>query len=181
MSRLKLLLLVLIIAALGIVFIQNREPLALKILCPDITQSCRYQTPSLPLAVWIFLFALGGIITSLLGQMLNRYRYSGSTKRKYVATNDAEDQRQSWSRRDSMDRVDSYQTDSYSTTQNEDNTSYSKISYEKPQEPESIERSGSTYSYKYKDKKGENNGVSKTSADSASDINLNKDDDEDWI
>ena len=176
MSRLKSLLLVLIIVALGIVFIQNRQPLALKMLCPDSNQSCFYQTPTLPLAVWIFLFTLGGMITSLLGQMFNRYRYSGSIQRKYVATNDTEDRRQNWSRTDSIDRPDSY-----STIQDGDSTSttYGKIGYEKPQEPQSVERSGSTYSYKYKDKKGENNSVSTTSTES--DINLNKDDDEDWI
>lgn len=176
MSRLKSLLLILIIVALGIVFVQNREPLALKMLCPDSNQSCFYQTPTLPLAVWILLFTLGGMITSLLGQALNRYRYSGSTKRKYIATNDIEERRQSWSTRDSIDR-----SDSYSTIQDGDSTSttHSKISYEKPQEPQSVERSGSTYSYKYKDKKGENNSVSTTSTES--DINLNKDDEEDWI
>lgn len=167
MTRLKLFLLILIIAALGIVFIQNREPIALKMLCPDNAQSCVYQTPSLPLAVWIGLFTLGGAIVSMLGQALNRYRYGGRAKQKYAAENGA-GRSQPWSKK----------SDVATRIEDRDSTIYSN-DYEKPQEPQSVERSGSTYSYKYKDKKGENSKASKISRES--EIDLNKDDDEDWI
>jgi len=168
MSRLKLFLLILIIAALGIVFVQNREPIALKVLCPDSTQACVYQTPSLPLAVWIGLFTLGGTIASLLGQTLNRYRYGGTTKQKY-STEDGTDNSQSWSKKSDV---------TTSKIRDRDTSIYSP-GYEKPQEPQSVEKSGSTYSYKYKDKKGSNNSSPKISRES--EINLNKDEDEDWI
>ncbi len=177
MSRLKLILLVSIVAALGIVFFQNREPLALKILCPDRTQACVYQTPPLPLAVWIGLFTLAGTITSLLWQILDRYRYSGSVKRKYT-TDNFEASRQDWSRQDEPEA----ERDKYSNSSEkiQDTTIYSPTSYEKPQEPQSVERSGSTYSYTYKDKQDDNSNQ-KPSIES--DINLDKDDDddEDWI
>ena len=180
MSRLKLFLFVLIIVILGVVFIQNREPLALKILCPD-TQSCVYQTPQLPLAVWIGLFTLGGMITSMLGQVLNRYRYSGSGKRRYTS-GDLEAESRGWSSRERNEPQDDYYRDDRPIR--DSNTSvYVPTGYEKPQEAEKVERSGSTYSYKYKDKKGDANNIGKTSIESEtkSDINLDKDDDEDWI
>lgn len=172
MSRLKLFLLILIVAVLGIVFVQNQEPLVLKLLCPDRTQSCLYRTPQLPLAVWIAVFTIGGVVTSLLLQLLDRYQYSGAAKGKYV-DNDLkgdrdygyEDRPKQYSRK--RDRED---TTVYTTS----------TGYEKPQEPQSVEKSGSTYSYKYKDKQEDNNNVRKTPIES--DINLDKDDDdEDWI
>ena len=168
MSRLKLFLLILIVAALGIVFFQNREPIALKMLCPDNTQSaCVYQTPSLPLAIWIGLFTLGGAIAGLLGQTLNRYRYGGIAKVKYAANGSADERPKDFTTTKIQDR---------------NTTVYSAADYEKPQEPESVERSGSTYSYKYKDKKGENNHNNSPKISRDSDIDLNKDDDdEEWI
>ena len=174
MSRLKLFLLVLIVAALGIVFVQNREPLVLKLLCPDRTQVCLYRTPQLPLAVWIAVFTLGGVVTSLLVQLLDRYRYSGTAKRKYV-DNDLKSDRP-YGYDDDRPKQHSRKGDG-----DQDTTIYTtSADYEKPQEPQSVERSGSTYSYKYKDKQEDNNNVQKTPVES--DINLNKDDnDEDWI
>ncbi|MCC0179120.1 hypothetical protein I4641_19315 [Waterburya agarophytonicola K14] len=193
MSRLKLVLLALIVAILGIVLVQNREPIALKLLCPDTNQSCLYQTPALPLAVWMGVFAIAGLVSSLLGQVLNRYRYSGAGRQKSNPNpnhNDFDRDRNQWS--PINDKSDKYTT---STSRIEDSTiedKYSSSSYEIPQTPESIERSGSNYSYKYRDAKDKSdtapslrnsssestNNSSKKSIDS--DINLNKDD-EDWI
>lgn len=179
MSRLKLLLLVLIIAVLGIVFVQNREPLALKMLCPDRTQSCIYQTPALPLAVWIALFTIGGMITSLLLQLLDRYRYSGSAKRKYATEDLQSDRPYGYENDDQGDRQDRYSTAANNIK--EDTTTYTTNSYEKPQEPQSVEVSGSTYSYKYRDKK-DDDSTQKTSLESNIDLDKDdKDDDEEWI
>ena len=83
MNRLKLFLFLLIIALLGIIYFQNQEPIVLKLLCPNDVQSCLYKTPQLPLAVWIGLFILAGIITSLVWQGLNSYSYSTSRRQKY--------------------------------------------------------------------------------------------------
>ena len=190
MSRLKLVLLVLIIAALGIVFVQNRDPLVLKLLCPDNTQSCLYQTPNLSLAIWMALFMLGGLVTSLLGQALNRYRYAGAGRSRPNSDDFVED-RNKWSAKDT--RSDRYPYDE--RVQDTTRDQYSSGSYEVPQKPESVERSGSTYSYKYRDadegnssrksvnnlpKKDDKN--QKTSIDSEIDSKFDRDkDDEDWI
>ncbi|MEO0835504.1 MAG: hypothetical protein AAFY16_05850, partial [Cyanobacteria bacterium J06642_3] len=60
MSRIKLLLLILIVAVLSVVFWQNREPIALKFLCGDEGSSFCPQSVPLPLAVWMGLFILIG-------------------------------------------------------------------------------------------------------------------------
>ncbi len=186
MSRLKLILLVLIVAILSIVFVQNREPLALKILCPEQAQSCLYQTPDLPLAIWMALFIVGGVVTSLLSQLFNRYIYGGAGKRK-ANYDDFEEDTNKWSmRNDRGDRDSSSERIKDSTIQDK----YSPGSYETPQKPEKVERSGSTYSYKYRDATEEPNGKSSTrennsqknSTDSKIDSSINLDkDDEDWI
>lgn len=73
MNRFKLVCLLIILSIVGVLLGQNRELLALKLFCPDVTsESCLYRTPALPLAVWIGLFAIAGIISSLLWQFLNR-------------------------------------------------------------------------------------------------------------
>lgn len=201
MSRLKLIVLVLIITLLGMVFIQNRELLELKLLCPERTQSCWYQTRQLPLAIWMGLFALGGVIISLLGQILNRYRYSGLTKVREVREESfPRDNNKKWFARNHStddDYVDS-------TSQINDSVireQYSSSSYEIPQEPQRVERSGSTYSYKYREAKDKPDNIDSSSnsysepkdrfprqdtkieSDNQSRINLDKDqgDDEDWI
>ena len=149
-------------------------------LCADQTKFCLYQTPDLPLAVWMALFILGGVLTSLLTHLFNRYRYAGYGKKRPAVDYFPEDD-DKWSMRNGKsDRVqDSNSKDKYSSS-----------SYEVPQKPESIERAGSTYSYKYRDAKGESsNGLPKkdsnsrkNSIDSDIDSNLDRDkDDEDWI
>ena len=73
MNRFKLVCLLIILGIVGILLGQNRELLSLKLFCPDVTsESCLYRTPALPLAVWISLFAIAGIISSLLWQFLAR-------------------------------------------------------------------------------------------------------------
>ena len=181
MSRLKLIFLVFIIAILSIVFVQNREPLALKLLCPDRAESCLYQTRDLPLAIWMSLFILGGILTSLLSHVFNRYRYAGSGRYR-LNDGDLESDRQ-WSTKNGG-------SDRYSKSTNEIQDSdvrdrYTSDGYEMPQKPESVERSGTTYSYKYRDARENSNGLpkdNKTSIDSEIDSNIDRDkDDEDWI
>ncbi|MBE9045405.1 hypothetical protein IQ255_13525 [Pleurocapsales cyanobacterium LEGE 10410] len=179
MSRLKLFLLVLILAALSIVFVQNRELIALKLFCPDRAQSCLYQTPQLPLAIWIALFALAGMLINLLGQVLNRYSYSGSSKRKYA--NDLYPDTR-WTEKESQE----YPTTAESNVREQN--SYDSTSYEVSQKPESAEHSGSTYSYKYReasDRPDQSKNTKKTSIEAEIDSNLTKDkdkqDDEDWI
>ncbi len=180
MSRLKLFLFIILIGVLMIVFVQNREPIALKLLCGDVNnQYCFYQTPQLPLAVWIGLFALGGMLTSLLSQAFSRFSYSGSGKSRKTA-NDLYPERQSWVDRESQEQyaVDSTQT---KDTQNR----FTEVkTYEASQEPQSVERSGSNYSYKYRpaDKSYRQNNSKNNSIDLDKDANITPDkDDEDWI
>ena len=184
MSRLKLVLLVIIIAILAIVFVQNREPIALKLLCPDSTQTCLYLTPRLPLAFWMGIFVLGGFISSLLGQVLNHYRYGRSMKSRL------EDNESKWAAKSNNPSRTTQSTANTKNSAIEDK--YKPSSYEVPQKPESVERSGSTYSYKYRDARDKpqdttpssnsydrsTKSSSSTSVDS--EINLDKDD-EDWI
>jgi hypothetical protein len=156
MNRLKFLLLLLIVAALIIVFVQNQEPITLKLLCPDTTQACLYQTRQFPLAVWIGLFTLAGILTNLLGQVFSRYGYASSGKQKSTSAskqrytdNDLYPDRQNWVDEDRDRRK--YSTNS---TQLQDSPVVDQFdkstSYERPQEPQNVERSGSTYSYTYR-------------------------------
>ena len=159
MSRLKLILLVLIIAMLGILFVQNREPLALKLLCPDQAASCLYQTPTLPLAIWMALFIAAGVVTSLLSQLFNRYVYAGSSKRvEYDDFEEDRNNRNKWSMGKESSNEYSVSTDRIKNSTTKEK--YTPGNYETAQKPEKIERSGSNYSYKYRDAKGESNGKS---------------------
>lgn len=188
MSRLKIFLLIFIIAILGIVFFQNQEPIAIKLLCPDSTQSCLYQTPQLPLAVWIALFTLAGIVTNLLVQVLSRYSYSGTSKQKY-APDELYQDRNPWTEQDNKQNKDSTSEKKLKDSLSQEDL-YRSTSYEVPQQPESVERSGSTYSYRYREtnkspEDNKNNGTKKTSNEFYRDSDINSDqqdqDDEDWI
>jgi hypothetical protein len=156
MNRLKLLLLLLIVAALIIVFVQNQEPITLKLLCPDTTQTCLYQTRQFPLAVWIGLFTLAGMLTNLLVQVFSRYGYASSGQQKSTTVNkqrytdnDLYPDRQNW-----VDEDGDRRKYSSNSTQLQDSPVVDKFdkstSYERPQEPQNVERSGSTYSYTYR-------------------------------
>jgi hypothetical protein len=193
MSRIKILLLILVIAALSIVFIQNREPITLKLLCADAadtTQSCLYRTPPLPLAVWIAIATLTGAIANLLVQSLNRYGYKDSYKDNYKNT----------SRKPSILDDDLYPSSNPGEknqngrqsrspqTKGIKDTPVNQLSdvksYEAKQEPKNVERSGSTYSYKYREAgdrpKSEAESSKRNSVEP--EVNANQEsDDEDWI
>jgi uncharacterized integral membrane protein len=186
MSRIKILLLILIIAALAIVFVQNREPITLKLLCADVNQSCLYQTTPLPLAVWIAIATLTGAIANLLVQSLNRYGYKDSYKNT--------------SRKQSILDEDLYPSSNPGDkTQNGRQNKYTQAngikdapvnqlsdakSYEAKQEPKNVERSGSTYSYKYREAgdrpKSEPESSKQNSVEPEANANQESDD-EDWI
>lgn len=184
MNRFKIFLLLLIIAILATLFIQNTEPIALKLLCEDPnSQYCLYQTPQLPTSVWISLFIVGGCLTNLLSQAFNRYSYSGSSKKRY-RQDDLYVEKTNWVDRDTQQKK-------YSTapTEREDNIGRNKADdsdiYEADQKPQEVERSGSNYSYKYRP--AEQDKKSKRQAENASiDLDKNTDltsesEDEDWI
>ena len=144
MSRIKIFLLILIIAALSIVFIQNREPTTLKFLCGYGSSYCLFRSTELPLALWIALFTLNGIAINLLGQVLNRYSYSGSKRQKYPPDNELYSN-EAWRENDA---TPTNYTNPQSTIKDKFQDA---TSYEVRQEPQNVERSGSTYSYKYKE------------------------------
>ena len=73
MNRLKLISVLIVLTVVGILLGQNRELHSLKFFCPDVTsQSCLYRTSALPLAAWIALFAIAGVVSSLVWQLLNQ-------------------------------------------------------------------------------------------------------------
>ena len=208
-NRFKLLLLLIILAVLGVLFVQNQQPLSLKLLCPDINNSCWYQTPQLPLSLWMGLFILAGIVTSLVWQILNSFSYSSAKKRSYSSdvlydngadlktkglsknsrykssgqstkSNVSEESASDW---DNNIKTEDWQPQQSqkSTVENSNSTSQNSSSsqYEIKREPENVTVSGSTYSYKFKEARDKESKKPSTP-------NLNKesnleDDDEDWI
>ncbi|MEM8723793.1 MAG: hypothetical protein AAGE84_31705 [Cyanobacteria bacterium P01_G01_bin.39] len=185
MSRIKIFLLILIVAVLSIVFIQNREPIALKFLCGDGGTAFCPQSRPLPLALWIALFTLAGAIASILIRTLNRYGYRNSGNKRAILDDELYPNQDKWqsktNRRQQVttsanDPTDTIVQDEFSATSN----------YEVKQEPQSIERSGSTYSYKYREAGEERNNnhdaTRKTSTEPEIDPKTIQDDDEeDWI
>lgn len=85
-NRLKIFLLLLVLVFLSLFLWQNQELLSLKLLCADVNQSCFYQTPKLPLAIWMLIFTLIGVITSLIWQSLNYLSNKSSSKSKSSAS-----------------------------------------------------------------------------------------------
>lgn len=179
MSRLKILLLALIIIALGIVFVQNRDPIALKLLCGDSSQACLYQTPTFPLSVWIALATLTGMLSNLLVQSLNRYGYQDSRRKQVILDEELYPENRGWRNKQgtttTLEREDSVQ-DRIPETR----------SYETRQEPQNVERSGSTYSYKYREAgdrpKPVQDSMKNNSPEPPIDSNSTSEtDDEDWI
>jgi uncharacterized integral membrane protein len=185
MNRIKILLLILIIAALSIVFVQNREPITLKLFCADSsTQSCLYQSRPLPLAVWIAAATLTGAITNLLVQTLNRYGYQDSSRKKPMLDDDLYPS-QSKETKSTNDRQSKYSEVNSSKNNFGDQLSDTK-SYEVKQEPKNVERSGSTYSYQYREvsdrAQNDNESTKKNSIKREIDSNTNHEaNDEDWI
>ena len=181
-NQFKLLLLVITLGVLGILFFQNQEPISLKLLCADpSSQYCWYQTPTQPLAMWMGLFLILGIVASLMWQLLQNLGLSQSeadydygepykpsprqediysrksaapaaektakTTRKPSSTSnsDWEDsgQREDW------EESQSSPTSKVDPTINRDDT-IRGYSFEARQEPENINKSGSTYSVQFK-------------------------------
>ena len=172
MSRLKLFISILIVAIMSIVFIQNRELIALRLLCAD-NSSCVYRTPQLPLAIWIGLFILIGALLNLLGQAFNRYSYSGSDRPKPTLDNELYSNR-NW-KASSAKTKDSINLDKFPDSTN----------YEVRQEPQNVEHSGSTYSYKYREASDRpKEGFNQNNRDRSIELDSNSEadrDDEDWI
>jgi len=187
MSRLKIFILVLIIGALAIVFIQNQETVALKLLCKEVdSQYCLLQTAKQPLAIWISLFVTGGIITNLISQVFSRYSYASFSKKRYFEDQKTTDDRDTnWVDRNSEPNGNS----ATSATQIKNNTTKDRKSttnsYEASQKPQKVERSGSNYSYKYRPTDKAQNGQTNTrkkSIDLGKDTNIaSEPEDEDWI
>lgn len=86
LNRLKIFLILFILAFLSVLLWQNQELLSLKLLCPEVNQSCLYRTPQLPLAVWMLVFTSAGVVTSLVLQLLNYLSTKGSNKSKSSAS-----------------------------------------------------------------------------------------------
>ena len=85
-NRLKIFLTLLLLLFLSILFWQNQELLALQLLCPEVNQSCLYQTPPLPLSLWMFVFMVIGVLTSLIWQLLNYIGNSEARKSKFASS-----------------------------------------------------------------------------------------------
>ena len=181
MNRLKILLLVLIVAVLVTVFVQNKEPIALKLLCQQSnSQYCLYRTPQLPLAVWISLFLFGGAMTSILSQIFSRYSYS-SPRKKY-ATDDLYSESKNWVDRDTPSGKN---TPNRTTIEKPPSSASNYSIYEADQQPQSVERTGSNYSYKYRPTDREQKNKERdpqTSIDLNKDVNSTQEsEDENWI
>ena len=185
-NRFKLVLLLLIVLGLGILFVQNQQPLSLQILCPDANQFCLYQTRSLPLAAWMGLFIFAGTITSFIWQFLNRLAAPVARPKNYARADNIElTQPQIKQRVPEIQDWDN-QPDIAATDRDdflEPNSSMSS-EYEVRREPESVTRSGSTYSYKFKDKNGDRQSPEDAEVSARRQLDENIDlskDDEEWI
>ncbi|MEM8719726.1 MAG: LapA family protein [Cyanobacteria bacterium P01_G01_bin.39] len=183
MSRIKLLLLILIVAVLSVVFWQNREPIALKFLCGDEGSSFCPQSVPLPLAVWMGLFILIGAIISMLLRTLNAYGYRNSTRKQVILDDELYPEEKNWQSRSKGQNKTTKLGNPQDTM---DQGQFAETSsYEVPQKPQNIERSGSTYSYKYREageRQNHNHESSrKTPREPSRDTNNPQDDEEDWI
>ncbi len=190
-NRFKLLLSLLLLAVLGILLGQNRDLLALKFLCADLTKSCFYKTSPLPLAFWMGLFILAGVITSLIWQLLNRVAYPSSKLPKAYEdpelyrspNNSSRGNRSSDWNADSNREPWDIETPS---TENPDNlaqeaTPVDTAIYERQQEPKQIQRSGSNYSYKFKEASSDTTNSPSPEPATKDTNSKESDDEENWI
>ena len=172
MNRFKLISVLIVLTVVGILLGQNRQLLSLKFLCPDVTnQSCLYRTPALPLAAWIGIFAIAGIFSSLVWQLLNQvatptknrspntksdsYRsvdtqvrtpqpeYTRSKTQDYVKTSIP---KTDWEQPVSED----WETDEVGKN-TQDEFQKSSIKDREQKEPQDRNRSDSAYSYKFRE------------------------------
>lgn len=216
MNRFKLIFLLIIFGLVGVLLQQNRELLSLKLFCPDVTsQSCLYTTPSLPLAVWLGLFTIAGILSSLLWQFCNRLASASPTPktrdrpvknqtqpkpriediRPQTAVNPNKTTTLDWEESQSED----WEGDrGAQTKQGRERFEPESTVYSVRDRPQDLPRRDSTYSYKFREAKPKQSTSQKTTSKNqteevydvnyrtvkpASDrpINLDKDDDEEWI
>ena len=180
-NKFKLLLVTILLAILGILFFQNQEPIALKVLCADTSsQYCWYQTSTQPLAVWMSLFLILGLMSSLIWQVLQSLGSSESTEN--YDNKSFTSQRKSYSQRVPKSSSSKTSRSTNSKSSNKSSTSPSDWEYsgqgedweseqspsskvnpkvaqdefvkgsnfETRQEPKNINQSGSTYSYQFK-------------------------------
>ena len=221
-NKFKLLLVVILLTILGILFFQNQEPISLKILCADTSsQYCWYQTPTEPLAVWMGLFLIIGLISSLIWQVLQSLGSSQSAEnyddQSFIPKAKSYSQKVSTSStktsKSPKSRSSTSPTDWEYSGQGEDWESEQSPSakvnpkvpqddfvrgsnFETRQEPQNINKSGSTYSYKFKKNQKSDPQVNKNADDvydanyrtinsgKSNEINQNtnpSEDEEEWI
>ena len=171
MNRFKLISVLIVLTVVGILLGQNRQLLALKFFCPDVTnQNCLYRTPELPLAAWIAIFAIAGIISSLVWQFLNQVATptkSHSSNRKSNSYRSVDTQVRSrqpeYTRTETPDRVktsipktdweqpvsEDWETDEV-PQKTQDKFQKSSIQDREPTKPQDRNRSGSDSAYSYK-------------------------------
>ncbi|MGF1540362.1 MAG: hypothetical protein ACFCU5_07915 [Pleurocapsa sp.] len=206
-NRFKILLALVILTLLGVLFFQNQQSLSLKFLCSDINTSCLYQTPKLPLAIWMGIFIFGGVLTNLIWQILHRFSYSTSKTKRYSSDvlydNEAEKSNQTtrdgdrsttmsrstptkvsapltsdW---DKSDYQEDWQ-DRESTKPPTDNSNSTTSEYEIRREPENVTLSGTTYSYKFKEADGKKLSKPDTpNLKKESNSTEPEEDDDDWV
>lgn len=218
--RLKLLLVLILAVVLGLLFVQNQQLITLKFFCANLQGACLYRSPNFPLAVWLGVFIFTGIVTNLIWQLLNSLntntrsaRVSSqpytSVRENETYVNEREGYRNNlpdWeqpSRDDWNIEAPPSNTDTVAplgeekfTTQERDlnyqsETTQPKTEYEVKQQPSSVQRSGSTYSYQYR--QAENKQPETSQVYDANYRTLNSpnpikpsesttnDDDEDWV
>lgn len=189
-NQFKLLLVIIPLGILGVLFFQNQELISLKILCGNIaSEHCFYQTSDQPLAVWMAIFLIIGLISSLIWQLLqtigltnlnskiiDRSPPQEKNYRKKVSVPSPKTNRQDNHKRSSnstSDWEDSRQSDDWGSEDKSIPKADSKIeqdkkpknsSFETEQKIQNKSQSGSTYSYQFK--KSQN---SKKSADNKND------------
>lgn len=176
-NKLKLLLVIIPLTILGILFFQNQQPISLKILCADTSsQYCWYQTPTQPLAMWMGLFVIVGVISSLIWQLLQslgspqssknyddkpfspkeksysqKVPSSSATKTSRIDTSKSSTSGSDWEYSRQGEDWESEQSPSPKVNPKINKDDFVRESnFETRQEPQNIDRSGSTYSYQFK-------------------------------
>ena len=183
MAAFRLVLVLAILVGLCVFALQNWSPLQLVFL--------GVKTQALPLAIWILVAVAVGFLTSwAVAWLLELYDYLSVGKlRSRIRQLEAEKANSQWQRRDSQSASGgSYSYSSTNTTSDskqqssknddwrdrEDISNVTDRSYEVKQEPTSSSRSGSVYSYSYKNPS--DSGVGKTESVYNADSNKNPSD-----
>ena len=179
-NQFKLLLILILLGILGVLFFQNQEPISLKLLCGDTaSQYCWYQSPTQPLAVWMVLFLVLGVISSLIWQLLQnlgsprfspimgdnptssprpesnyqtKVNSSSATETSRSVKNSTSTSTSDWEYSGQREdwEDENISSQNDNPTINRDNT-VRDSDFEVKQEPQNISQSGSTYSYQFKE------------------------------